>query len=442
MSLSVPPAAGARARRSFLGLTRESAKDKSLADFELAESISADEIQILDIVAKGTTRAYRFMPRLEREFQQFMRQTSRMARLSIALLTLLCFASAPLWTPLLHFRTPQTTDLMLVIELVIMAPLFALVAFAVARWPTASLTEWFLIAAFVAEIACVEIVRYYSEVAGLLIPPSIAVVIPVAVLALTRISVGRSLIVILAYVATMLGIQWAAQEHLTARNAGTWMFEVLLLMVVFLSTVWNRLSFRRKWAAGLLLSLMAYRDSLTGLPNRRAFEDHYERAVRALSRGRTQRQLFALIDLDHFKKLNDRYGHEYGDGVLAEIGLVLAGNARRSLDMATRLGGEEFALLLYGCDAEAARQRLDELVRSVGELGIEHQDNETGHLTCSVGAVVVAPNCPLSEAYRAADALLYRAKREGRNRYFLEDLSGVAMTDPVVEPDLLVGNPT
>ncbi len=431
-------AAGLKTRRPF-SLFRDAGKLEPLADFALAESISADEVQILDAIAKAETRQYRFPPRLEHEFQQHMRLASRTARLSVTLLTLAMFVSAPLWSPLLNFTTPETHILMLFVELAVMGPLFALLTFTILRWPAAEGTEWLMVAVFIAEAACIEVVRYYSEIAELIIPPSIGIAVPVAVMTLTRLSVGRCLIMVATYFTVMLGIQYAAQGYMTARDSGTWMFEIILLLVVFLSTVWNRLSFRRQWAARVLLSLMAYRDSLTGLPNRRAFEEHYERASRALTRGRTQRLLFALIDLDHFKKINDRYGHEYGDGVLAEVGLVLAHSARRSMDMSARLGGEEFALLLYGCELEAARKRMAELVAAFEALGIEHQDNAGGLVTCSVGAVIVSPTQALSDAYRAADALLYQAKRAGRNQFRIEDISQSAEADGEGEA---IGNPT
>jgi diguanylate cyclase (GGDEF)-like protein len=195
--------------------------------------------------------------------------------------------------------------------------------------------------------------------------------------------------------------------------------EILLLTIVMLSAVWSKLSSRRQWAANVMLQLMAYRDSLTGLPNRRAFEDHYERVIRALGRSKKQQLVLAVLDLDHFKKINDDYGHDYGDKALAEVALVLTQFARRSLDISARLGGEEFALLLYDCDAENARVRLAELVRAVADIKIENRNTERGVLTCSIGAVVVAPSGSFGTAYRLADELLYQVKNSGRNNYAL-----------------------
>jgi len=121
------------------------------------------------------------------------------------------------------------------------------------------------------------------------------------------------------------------------------------------------------------------------------------------------------LDLDHFKKLND----DYGDGALARVALTLSQFARRSLDMSARLGGEEFALLLYDCDAENARLRLAELVKAVADMKIENRDVERGVLTCSIGSTIVGPGESFGTAYRLADELLYQIKNAGRSNFAL-----------------------
>ncbi len=391
-----------------------------------SESLTAEEVQALDAIATASTRDYRFPSRLEAQFQEYVRLSSRMARISVTVLTLTMFLTAPLWTPLLGFDPEGTVRFMLFVELVLMVPLFAVVTLTLWWRPAGEVTEWLLIMAFIAEVACLEAVRYLSEQHGLFLQPSMSVVVPVAVLTLTRLRVNRCLLFVGAYLGVVLGAQVLTAGDMRARDSMTWLLEGLLLVVVLLSTIWARLSYRRQWAASVLLQLMAYRDSLTGLANRRAFEDHFDLASRSLARGHKRALLFALVDLDQFKKLNDQYGHEYGDGVLAEIALVLAQFARRPMDMAARLGGEEFALLLYDCDPATAPERLAGLVRGFADLGIEHRGNEGGIVTCSVGAVVVPPGSALAEVYRAADALLYDAKRAGRNGYAMRVWDGGA----------------
>ncbi|MCA1748061.1 MAG: GGDEF domain-containing protein, partial [Sphingomonadales bacterium] len=151
-----------------------------------------------------------------------------------------------------------------------------------------------------------------------------------------------------------------------------------------------------------VLAALAETDELTGLPDRRgimaAFDDEGE--ARA----------FAIIDLDHFKKVNDRHGHDTGDRVLRSVGDLLA---NWSDITAGRLGGEEFVAFLHGADPEAAAERLQRAItiriaRDVPEL------DET--VTASMGVVRIKPGQDFVSAYRASDKCLYRAKEAGRNR--------------------------
>ena len=383
------------------------------------DELEPREVQRLETIANGSTRDLRFSPRLEAEFQTYARVSSRAARISVSLMTFLMFALAPLWTPL-AFDTPvQTSAVLLLIELAVMAPLFGFVTVIAARHPASERAEALLIAAFLFEMIVTEAVRYYSGLAGFEVEPSIAVTVPVALLSLARLRVRYCVLVIVVYFSSMLLMANVWSASLAHRSATAWLMEVLLLGLVFLSVVLARLGLRRQWASARLLEMMAYRDALTGLSNRRAFEDHYDTKIRALPRSQHGTLLFALIDLDHFKALNDRYGHDYGDGALAEVGIALAGLARRPLDMAARIGGEEFALMLFDCDAEAAAERAQAIVATIGGLGIVHEASPTGALTCSVGAVIVHPQETLSDAYRRADECLYQVKRRGRNGYRL-----------------------
>ena len=124
---------------------------------------------------------------------------------------------------------------------------------------------------------------------------------------------------------------------------------------------------------------------------------------------------FALIDMDFFKNLTDQYGHDYGDGVLVETGVVLAVFARRPLDIAARLGGEEFALLLYDCEEADGRARLEELRQQIESLRLANAGVGQGWVTTSAGGLLLPPDMPLAEAYRRADTALYEAKRQGRS---------------------------
>ncbi|MGH8446047.1 MAG: diguanylate cyclase domain-containing protein [Solimonas sp.] len=385
------------------------------------DDISAADVQLIEAIALARTRRYRFPPGLETLFQEYARVSARTARISVALLTFLLFAAAPLWTPLAFSTPEQTSGLMTIIELAVMAPLFGALTIALARRPASELVEWLLIVAFVFEMLTVECIRYFSGRAGFEIDPSIAVTVPVAIVSLARLRVSRCLLFIALYFGGAIVTSMIWSDSIAHRGPTAWMMEVILIGMVLLSVVWTRLSLRRQWAGSLLLEILAYRDALTGLANRRAFEEHYETVSRALTRGQQKTMLFALVDLDHFKALNDHYGHDYGDGVLAEIGLALAGAARRPLDMSARLGGEEFAVLLYDCSADAVDERGQAIVDAVRLLGIEHQGSAAGVVSCSVGVVLVGPGEALSDVYRQADARLYQVKRGGRDGFRASD---------------------
>lgn len=154
----------------------------------------------------------------------------------------------------------------------------------------------------------------------------------------------------------------------------------------------------------------ALRDPLTGLPNRRFLEE-------AVARLPHQAPLaVAMLDLDHFKRLNDEHGHACGDAVLRDVGALLSAGLRRS-DVACRYGGEEFLLILPGCDAVRAWARMDALRQGIvaRRLG-----GTTGcRVTCSIGVSALAEGSDIAAAIAEADAALYAAKRAGRNRVVL-----------------------
>ncbi|NWG45020.1 MAG: GGDEF domain-containing protein [Alphaproteobacteria bacterium] len=155
------------------------------------------------------------------------------------------------------------------------------------------------------------------------------------------------------------------------------------------------------------LRALAVTDPLTGLYNRRGFEDLLERAL-AASRRHGETGLLALIDLDRFKPINDRHGHAAGDAVLEAIARVIAGSIRAT-DCAARPGGDEFALLFVHCDPEGAAARLARLRNAIEALRLDWAGARLG-VTASLG---IAPYGPGSEArtlLAAADAALYADK--------------------------------
>jgi len=166
-----------------------------------------------------------------------------------------------------------------------------------------------------------------------------------------------------------------------------------------------------------LMGEMAARDGLTGLKNRGAFDDYFPRLWQQALRDRRSLALL-LIDVDHFKAYNDRYGHQAGDQALRQVAQVVQGFARRPLDIAARYGGEEFVLALFDLDASSGREMAEQLRKSVHALNITHEDSATAlFVTASIGVAIVGPRMGRSPdgAVQVADEALYSAKRSGRN---------------------------
>ena len=166
------------------------------------------------------------------------------------------------------------------------------------------------------------------------------------------------------------------------------------------------------------LALLATTDSLTGLVNRRAFFERTESARQLATRQRIPVALM-MLDLDHFKGLNDRHGHAAGDEALRLFASTAQGTLRDH-DIMGRLGGEEFALVLPGTDLEGAMQAAERLRLGVQQAGLVESSLpdalRASAMTVSIGVVLVDPHEHINAALARADRALYAAKSAGRNR--------------------------
>jgi len=159
----------------------------------------------------------------------------------------------------------------------------------------------------------------------------------------------------------------------------------------------------------------AIRDSMTGLFNRRFLEEYLElELLRAMRNGRPLTVM--MLDVDHFKRFNDTFGHKAGDLVLQEISAVLRAQTRGS-DIACRFGGEELVIVSPETALDQGFQRAEQLRRAVEDLTVIVESRPLGKVTISIG-VACAPQhgYDMQELLRAADEALYRAKKTGRNR--------------------------
>lgn len=165
-----------------------------------------------------------------------------------------------------------------------------------------------------------------------------------------------------------------------------------------------------------ILRDMAFLDSLTQIANRRRFDEklskEFEKAVEC-----GDDLAIILIDIDHFKLFNDRYGHVEGDLCLYNVAQAIACTVSRTEDFVARYGGEEFVVLLPQTDKQGALFIAEHIQKAIEELHIPHEDSFTGYLTLSMGihAINKDDSCDQKEFIKAADSALYYSKRQGRN---------------------------
>ncbi len=167
-----------------------------------------------------------------------------------------------------------------------------------------------------------------------------------------------------------------------------------------------------------LLRSMAFNDGLTGVANRRWFDERLQIEWLRCRRNKLPISL-VLLDLDHFKAYNDHYGHQAGDDCLRAVAAAMKSRLGRPADLLARYGGEEFVCLLPETPAEGARAKADDLGRAVLDLALPHAGSATAPVvTISRGVATAAPavDGSASELLARADEHLYVAKRAGRNR--------------------------
>ena len=179
---------------------------------------------------------------------------------------------------------------------------------------------------------------------------------------------------------------------------------------------------RQLQAANEMLQNLSYLDGLTGIANRRHFDQEFLQESRRSKREKTSLSLI-MLDIDYFKAFNDTYGHLKGDDCLKTVAATLKKNLRRPGDFPARYGGEEFTVVLPNTDEVGAGIIAEELRTSIEKAGIEHINSLCAdHVTVSLGVVTRFPgqaDTP-DDLILAADRALYRSKHEGRNRVSIE----------------------
>jgi diguanylate cyclase (GGDEF)-like protein len=181
-------------------------------------------------------------------------------------------------------------------------------------------------------------------------------------------------------------------------------------------------SSRKSFLESHLIEELAYHDTLTGLKNRRVFDEQLDRLW---DRGVDQHRSLAIlmVDIDHFKAYNDGAGHQAGDQTLRRVAQTLQSLVTRPLDVLARYGGEEFALVSCDVDSSQAEILAEQMRLAVAALAIKHEGAAGGPVTISIGVAVVQPSSERRArgALQLADQALYEAKVRGRNRVELLD---------------------
>jgi len=185
-------------------------------------------------------------------------------------------------------------------------------------------------------------------------------------------------------------------------------------LTVLLSLLFGR-ELRRSAAMQAELARLAQTDVLTGLPNRRCFETVFAQSWET-SRNTGGPLALILIDADHFKRYNDRYGHAIGDAVLKGLAASFGASVRRPGDLVARIGGEEFAVLLPGTDRNGATRIAEAIHHAIAGFAVPSAGIPPRTVTVSLGLAVRSGKETAEDLYRRADAALYEAKAGGRNQ--------------------------
>jgi diguanylate cyclase (GGDEF)-like protein len=170
---------------------------------------------------------------------------------------------------------------------------------------------------------------------------------------------------------------------------------------------------------------LSIRDPLTGLFNRRYMEEALAQELHRMKRN-DENLAIIMLDIDHFKKFNDDFGHDAGDAVLRELGAFLKKHVRGS-DVPCRYGGEEFILILSPSTTEGAQQRAEKIREAATHLRVRHGGQDLGAISLSLGVAMFPEHGgDMAATVKAADVALYQAKTNGRNR--------VVMAAPALAP--------
>ena len=383
-------------------------------------SSAASETQL-----RGSLNRLRFEPDVEHEFRQHYDETALSSRLSLILIAIVAVALTPLYDLLFLHPPAAFVPLSRLIQFGVEIP-GLLLALLCCLPPMRRLLPAAIVLSSIMASGGLLAQRVIGASYDYSVPFDFAAITIAAVYTMGRVRFDVffpwSLLIV-------VGASAAELHTFDVTSAALYNCLSLLIMFALLSTggyVLERTA-RENWYRRRQLSMLALHDPLTGLPNRRHFDNTLVQMVRAAARERGSVSLM-LIDIDDFKSYNDRYGHPAGDACLRRIGEWLNTQMRRPHDFCARIGGEEFVAIWSNAKPADARRLAEELRAGIGKLGIAHESRGEGRVVTASGGLVevIAPQ-PEQAArsiaklmIRRADDLLYRAKDAGRDRLICE----------------------
>ena len=287
--------------------------------------------------------------------------------------------------------------------------------------------------------------RVYVRLAQVIVPVrNIAVAITVAstasrghlesLMLLPLLVIGPFFVLGLRYRAALVAVVLTGLAYATAAAGVDLSLPLIVQSIALLSLVAVACGFvaqhlervsRRSFLESHVIAELATRDALTGVKNRRVFDQQLDELWHEAIAQRCVLGIL-LIDVDHFKAYNDRFGHQAGDHALQRVAATLQSLTTRPHDVLARYGGEEFAVLLYDADAAETETLAEQMRRTVGGMTLDRTGSATpSSVTISIGVAIVEPSRERRPrgALQLADQALYRAKVGGRNRVEVLDQS-------------------
>lgn len=364
-------------------------------------------------------RASRLSPALEAAFRAVLRRRYRYSRSLLLAVHALMFAVSPLLNAPLFEVSAAATPFVQLLELGLILPLLLIaIGLTLAKVPALLQQSVQTLAVIALGIATLTL-RQLSLRGEMHFPSQMLGIVLVAValfggFSFRRIALGAAVFIALAITQEY---RWPLPGASPALEAYTLaLLGLIAILGAYAIEVINRIN----WLGYQYASSLAKTDALTGLSNRHDFNRLFPRLLQQAAR--EQRGLAVmLVDIDHFKSINDRYGHPFGDEVLRQVGRALSGRvARRPMDLVARYGGEELVVVWYDLHAEALPELAEGVLEVIRGISLSlPMSQEPLRLTASGGCRWLLPSREQSaeRLLREVDGLLYQAKAAGRDRW-------------------------